>query len=140
MKDDEIGVVIELNGKTAKVRASRHSDCKNCGACPGDNAIVLDTQNPLSAKVGQLVTFEIQETNMLQGAFIVYIMPLIAIAVGAFLGGIVANKIGQTVGLFRIVGGIIAFILSVVFIKLYDSSARKNEKMQPVITKILDEQ
>jgi len=64
MKDDEIGVVIELDGKIAKVRASRHSDCKNCGACPGDNAIVLNTRNPLSAKVGQLVTFEIQETNM----------------------------------------------------------------------------
>lgn len=140
MKDDEIGVVIEVDGKIAKVRASRHSDCTNCGACPGDNAIVLDTQNPLSAKVGQLVNFEIQETNMLQGAFIVYIMPLIATFVGALLGGILANKIGQAVGSFRIIGGILAFILSVIFIKLYDSSARKNEKMRPVITKILDQE
>jgi sigma-E factor negative regulatory protein RseC len=138
MKKGEEGIVVEVDGKTAKVRASRHGDCKNCGACPGDNAIVLDTQNPVSAKVGQLVAFEIQEANMLQAAFIVYIMPLVAIFVGALAGGYLANKFGQTVNSYRIIGGVVAFILSVVYIKLYDSSAKKNIKMQPVITKILD--
>jgi sigma-E factor negative regulatory protein RseC len=140
MRKEEVGIVVEIDGKIAKVRASRHGDCKNCGACPGDSAIVVNAQNPLSAKVGQLVAFEIQETNMLQAAFIVYIMPLIAIFVGALVGDFIANKFGQTVVTFQICGGIIAFILAVIYIKLYDGSARKNEKMQPVITKILSKE
>ena len=138
MKKDEEGIVVEVNGNTAKVRAAKHGDCKNCGACPGDNAIVLDTQNPIGAKPGQLVAFAIQETNMLQAAFIVYIMPLVAIFVGALAGGKLADKFGQTVISFQIGGGILAFVLSIIYVKLYDKSSRKNIKMQPVITKILD--
>mgnify|MGYP001565562654 CR=1 FL=1 len=138
MKKDEEGIVVEVDGQTAKVRAAKHGDCKNCGACPGDNAIVLDAQNPLSAKPGQLVAFEIQETNMLQAAFIVYIMPLLAIFIGSFAGDMLANKFGLAVSSFRISGGILAFILSIIYVKLYDKSSRKNIKMQPVITKILD--
>jgi sigma-E factor negative regulatory protein RseC len=138
MKNNEEGIVVEVDGTAAKVRASRHGDCKNCGACPGDNAIVLDVQNPISAKPGQLVNFAIQETNMLQAAFIVYIMPLVAILVGALAGGMLANKLGQTVSTFRIGGAIVAIVLSIIYVKLYDSSSRKNIKMQPIITKILD--
>jgi len=138
MKKEQIGIVVEIDGEMAKVRATRHGDCKNCGACPGDNAMIVDAQNPVSAKVGQNVAFEIQEVNMLQAAFIVYILPLVAIFIGALLGGYIAPKVGsQSIVLFQVIGGIIAFILSVLYIKFFDKSARNNIKMQPVITKIL---
>lgn len=137
MRKEEVGIVVEIDGKIAKVRASRHGDCDNCGACPGDSAMVVDAQNPISAKAGELVAFEIPEANMLQAAFVVYIMPLIAIFIGALLGGIIANRFGQTVNSFRIVGAIVVFVLSVIGIKLYDKFVKSNEKMQPMITKIL---
>jgi len=138
MKKEQIGIVIEIDGNMAKVRATRHGDCKNCGACPGENAMVVDARNPISAKVGQNVAFEIQEVNMLQAAFVVYIMPLVAIFLGALAGGYVADSIGsQSVVLFQVGGGILAFILSVLYIKFFDKSSSKNINMQPVITKIL---
>ena len=138
MKKEQIGIVIEIDGNMAKVRATRHGDCKNCGACPGENAMVVDARNPISAKVGQNVAFEIQEVNMLQAAFVVYIMTLVAIFLGALAGGYVADSIGsQSVVLFQVGGGILAFILSVLYIKFFDKSSSKNINMQPVITKIL---
>ncbi|MHC1684600.1 MAG: SoxR reducing system RseC family protein [Clostridiaceae bacterium] len=33
----------------------RHSDCKNCGACPGDNSVIIDVDNKIGAKIGQMV-------------------------------------------------------------------------------------
>lgn len=137
MKKEEVGIVVEIDGKMAKVRASRHGDCKNCGACPGDNAIVMEVQNPLSAKVGQQVAFEMQEAHMLQAAFIVYILPLVAIFIGAIAGGFIANKFGQSVIPFQIGGGIVALVLSLIYIRFYDKFAKNNQKMQPIITKIL---
>lgn len=137
MKQEETGVVIGIDGDMAKVRAARHGDCENCGSCPGDNAMTLDVRNPLSAKVGQKVAFEIPQTNMLQAAFVVYILPLVAAAVGVIVGGYIASKLGQPLIPFQIGGGIAAFILSLIFVKLYDKSVRNNKKTLPVITKIL---
>lgn len=136
MNRESEGIVIAINGSMAKVKASRHGDCKNCGACPGDQAMVIDAVNSLGAKPGQRVTFEIKQTNMLKAAFIVYILPLILIFLGAAIGTWIAAKMGQPIKLFQVLGGIIAFALSVIYIKFFDKSASAND-MHPVITRIL---
>lgn len=137
MKKETEGVVIQTDGNTAKVKASRHNDCKNCGACPGDSAMVVDTMNPLGAKPGQRVVFEIREVNMLKAAFVVYILPLVSVFIGALVGGLIAKKSGQGIITFQVVGGIVAFALSIIYIKFFDKAADKDEKMKPTITRIL---
>ncbi len=137
MKKETEGVVIQTTGNIAKVKANRHGDCKNCGACPGDNAMVVDAINPLGAKPGQHVAFEIKEVNMLKAAFVVYILPLVAVFIGALVGGLIAEKIGQWNIPFQIIGGIVAFVLSIIYIKFFDKAANKDEKMKPTITRIL---
>lgn len=137
MQKETEGVVIQIDGNMAKVKANRHGDCKNCGACPGDNATVLDVQNPLGAKPGQRVIFEIKEANMLKAAFVVYIVPLIAILLGSIGGMWLAQKIGQSIKIFQIGGALLAFILSIIYIKIFDKHTNSNSKMIPVIIRIL---
>lgn len=137
MKKEQQGVVIEINGNMAKVKSNRHGDCKNCGACPGDGATVLEVQNPLGAKPGQRVVFEIKEENMLKAAFVVYILPIIAIFLGSMLGIWLATKLGQAEKLFQIGGAVIGFILSVIYIKVFDRATNNNDKAKPIITRIL---
>lgn len=138
MSKEQLGIVVEAEGSMAKVRATRHGDCKNCGACPGDDAMLVEARNPVGAKVGQRVAFLIPEVNMLQAAFTVYMLPLVAIALGAVAGWYVSQQTGtQSAVMYQVIGGAIGFGLSLVYIKLYDRHARKSEKMQPVITKIL---
>lgn len=137
MTKETEGVVIQVIGNTAKVKANRHGDCKNCGACPGDKAMVVDAENSLGAKPGQRVCFEIKEVNMLKAAFVVYILPLAAVFIGVLIGGLLAKKNIQWNTTFEVIGGIIGFILSVIYIKFFDKAANKNEKMRPVITRIV---
>ena len=138
MVKEEEGIIIEIfEDNMAKVKVGRHGECKNCGACPGDNALVIEAQNFIGAKAGQRVAFEIKETNMLMAAFVVYIVPLIAILVGVLAGEAVAVKFGYSVQGFQIGGGILAFLLSVLNIKVFDKFAHNNKKMQPVIIRIL---
>jgi sigma-E factor negative regulatory protein RseC len=138
MSKEQLGIIVEAEGVMAKIKATRHGDCKNCGACPGDDAMLVEARNPIEAKVGQRVAFLIPEVNMLQAAFTVYMLPLAAIALGAVAGWYAAQSTGtQAVTMYEIIGGVIGFGLSLVYIKLYDRHARKSEKMQPVITKIL---
>lgn len=75
---------------------------------------------------------------MLMAAFVVYILPLLALMVGAISGGILGNNLGQHVLVFQIGGGILFFIVAVVYMKRYDRAVKKNDQLLPVITKILN--
>lgn len=139
MDKEQEGIVLECSGSVAKVKASRHNDCENCGACPGNSAMVLQALNPLGAKPGQRVAIEVQQVNMLKAAFVVYVLPLLAVLAGVVAGGVLAEYLGYTGTAFQVGGGIVSFVLSVVYIKYFDTSARTNVKMQPVITRILSD-
>jgi sigma-E factor negative regulatory protein RseC len=138
MDKQQEGVVLEVTANhMARVKTSRHNDCENCGACPGNSALVLEARNDLGAKPGQRVAIEVREINMLKAAFIVYILPLIASFIGAVAGEIFAEHFGYQPLLLQIMGGAFVFILSVVYIKFFDTAARSDVKMQPVIIRIL---
>ena len=135
---EEEGIIIEIfENNIAKVKVGRHNECKNCGACPGDSSVVIEAQNPIGARTGQRISFEMKETNMLMAAFIVYIAPLIAVVLGIVGGGAIAAKFAYSVRGFQIGGGILTFTLSVLNIKIFDNFSHNNDKMQPVITQIL---
>jgi len=135
---DEEGIIIEIFvNNIARVKVGRHNECKNCGACPGDNSVVIEAKNPIGAKVGQRISFQMKDTNMLMAAFVVYIVPLIAVVIGVLVGQVIAKMFGYNPWGFQIGGGIITFILSMINIKKFDKFAHSNEKMQPVITQII---
>jgi len=135
---EEEGIIIEIyENNIAKVKVGRHNECKNCGACPGDNSVVIEAKNPIGAKTGQRISFQMKDTNMLMAAFVVYIVPLVAVVLGILIGQVIAAKLGYSVRGFQIGGGIITFILSLINIKKFDKFAHNNDKMQPVITRII---
>ncbi|WP_297421997.1 SoxR reducing system RseC family protein [Clostridium sp.] len=133
----EQGFIIEVIDDVAKIRVGRHSDCKNCGACPGNESIIITANNQIGAKPGQRVVFEVKEANVLRAAFIVFILPLIIIFVGAILGGFLGEYIGQGIIRSRVIGGIAAAIVSFILVKKFDKVTEESGKSQPIIIKIL---
>ena len=134
----EQGVVLELIGDEAKIKVGRHSDCSNCGGCAGAQHIIIDALNPADAQVGQRVEFELKEANVIVGAFTVFITPLIAAFIGATLGWYLGGKYGYNVVHSSIAAGIIVFLLSLVWVKLFDRSVAADQKSKPRITRILE--
>lgn len=131
------GLVIEATGNIAKIKTGRHNDCKNCGACPGDNSVIVCAKNQKGAMPGQRVIFEVKETNALMAAFIVFILPLIVVSVGAMLGGFIGEEVGGFRSGFEVIGGLVGFVLAIVYIKFFDRSVNGKEKSQPSILRIL---
>ncbi|AGX41572.1 SoxR reducing system RseC family protein [Clostridium saccharobutylicum] len=133
----EQGLVIEVSDNVAKIKVGRHNDCKNCGACPGNDSIVITATNKIGAKPGQRVAFEVKESNFLMATFVVFVLPIIALFIGVLLGGVVSKYIGSNIRISQIIGGIIMFVLSLIFVKSFDKTASANNKSQPVIVRIL---
>jgi len=138
MKKETEGIIIALDGKIAKVRASRHSDCESCGACPGDKAAVMDVYNQVGAKVGQRVIFQMPEANMLKAAFIVYMLPLLTTFAGFLIGLWISQAYGLPAVISKVGASVVALVLTLLYIRYYDRSMAKR-KMLPVITDILSE-
>ncbi len=138
LEKEQEAIVLEVFDGMAKVKASRHSDCENCGSCPGNSAIVVEALNTVGAQKGQRVAIEVQQVNMLKAAFIVYMLPLIAAVAGVFAGSYLADtQMAPDSMWYQIGGGVAAVVLSLIYIRYYDRKARTNDKMRPVITRIL---
>ena len=93
--------------------------------------MIISANNKIGAKVGERVTFEMKEVNVLKGAFIVFVLPLIVAFMGVILGGFIGKYIGFNINISQIIGGIIAFLLSMIFVKLFDRAYQV--KSQPAI-------
>ena len=133
----EQGIVVETEGKVAKIKVGRHSDCTNCGGCPGSNSIIVTANNPVQAVTGQRVEFEVKETHVLVGAFTVFIWPLLAAAAGIAAGHVVAGYSSWDGNLCRMVGGVLFFVVSLAFVRIFDRSAAGNDRARPDILRIL---
>ncbi len=133
----EEGVVISVEGECAQVRMMRHGDCKSCGACPGDDSTVTRIKNTLGAEPGQRVSVEMKNSGMLRAAFIVYILPLIAIALGIVSGILVSGLSGLSSVLCEIGNTLFFLVISILIIKRYDGKISLNTETLPETVRIL---
>lgn len=136
MKGNEVGYVVEQNDDITKIKLGRHSECKNCGACPGNNNLIVSVNNPIGAKVGDKVCVQMPQDNIVPSVYIVYIQPLLLVFMGAIIGYLVSVYTHKSATVLEVVFGAIFFIISIIFIKVADKKAGKSNNL-PTIIKII---
>jgi len=135
MKTEE-GVVIEVNGNLSEVRMGKHSDCKDCGACPGSDSAIITADNRIGAKPGQRVSVELQESNALIGAFVIFVLPLVFVFIGVIAGKELGGFLGINELISECIGGVAFFVAAIVLVRLFDNFVAKKGKSIPVILRI----
>ena len=138
MKVEEGTVVSVFADGSAEVKVGRHSDCIACGACEGAKDIVVTAVNKVNAKEGQHVKFEFHDTNIVVGAFICFVMPLLLAAAGAIIGYFVSGSFGPDAVRSEVVGAIVAFCIGLGGVKYFDRSLSKSEKSKPKVIEIIE--
>ena len=116
---------------TATVLCVRESacsgDCHKCSGCgAAKESILLRADNPIGAKVGDLVKVESASGPVLKAAAVLYMLPLVFFFVGYALGA----ALEMSGGLF---GGL-AFGLSIWLIVVYDRRMQKKDNTIYTIT------
>jgi len=117
----ERGKVLEvLAGQKARVSFKSSAACVQCGICTRSGETVwLVVQNVVGARVGDEVEVEIPVQNVFWGSFQIFILPIIALLLGYFLGGIP--------------GAFIFLALSFLAIWLYDRFYRSSKTVCKII-------
>ena len=142
---EEFGTIVELKGKhVALVLCERSSFCAHCasmGSCHvgSDNrSMLVEASNPIGAQVGDHVRLVTSSKSFLQSSFILYIVPLIALVVGALLGFGIGEKLPQGPdpnSLAAVCG--VAFLVGAVLVIRVGSRAIPPEMFMPRIVEIL---
>jgi len=107
---DALGTIVSINGGYAKVLMDE-AGCGRChepGGCGGINIgkmlcsspRTFQVENPGNAALGDRVTIVIAEGAVRRSAIFAYLVPLLALFVGALGGSALAGEIGAIVGAF----------------------------------------
>jgi len=144
---EEVGVVVELKGKnTVLVMCTKSSLCENCasnGNCTlgeDDRTRLIEVGNPLGAVVGDRVRISTSTQSFLTSSFLLYIVPLIALVIGAIAGKLVGENLptGLDPNVLSAIFGVFFMIGSFVILRV-GSRALNNEDYRPKIMEILRE-
>ncbi|MGE5573750.1 MAG: SoxR reducing system RseC family protein [Bacteroidota bacterium] len=94
---EERGKVIEVQGEVARVEVTRHEACRHCKACDfgRTDRIVVEATNRAGARPGDEVELELESSRVLGAAFVAYMVPLLFMVVGIYLGTVLARATGR---------------------------------------------
>ncbi len=93
----ERGRVIETAGNVAKVEIFRKDECSRCKVCGfgSRDRIVAVAANTIGAKEHDEVELELEGSQVVRAAAIVYLIPLAFLLVGLYLGTVLSSFIDR---------------------------------------------
>ena len=145
---EENGTVVELKGKhVALVMCEKSSSCKNCPSMESckvsdDNrSMIVESHNAIGADVGDRVRLAISSKKFLSSSFLVYIVPLVALIIGAAIGEMIGSGLenGVNPDLFAAVFGLAFLVGSFLIIKVATKAIPKDTYLPRIIAKVPEE-
>jgi len=156
------GIVLNKDEGIVKVRIFRNNTCENCDcvlqdACDPDtppqgrrgmfdifadrSTLEFVARNTAQANVGDRIVVKIKnDKDLVEGSFLVYLLPGMLFLLGLFAGGWLATDVwgatGDSVILAQLAGGVVALVFSFVFAKL-QMLIKGTERYVPEVTAIL---
>ncbi|NOZ60729.1 MAG: SoxR reducing system RseC family protein [Calditrichaeota bacterium] len=131
----EIGKIVKLKNEKAVVQMEAGSQCNHCSAkhsCAAMGGVVRQIEIPVKngIHVGDNVTLSYQAKSRIISAFLVFILPIIFLMAGYFMGFELFSSEGKA-----ILSGITALIFSFVVLWGLNKILAKRQLFLPTILK-----
>jgi sigma-E factor negative regulatory protein RseC len=138
----ESGIIERVDGRRAVVRIQKGGSCAACenrASCHigTDRPLLVEVDNEMGAAEGDRVELSMPTASLLKLSFLVYMVPVLALVLGAILGAEWAESLGFSSTSASLLLGGSALAVSFLFLKLLDRSLRRRPEYRPSLTKIL---
>jgi sigma-E factor negative regulatory protein RseC len=141
---EEFGTIIELKDQQiAVVQCMKHSACHHCpssGSCQlGDDneSMLVEALNQAGGKLNDRVKVVTTTKNFLQSSFLLYIVPIIGLLIGAYLGQLIgdSNPTAIDPSLLSALTGVVFLVFTFLEIRFF-TRRLKREKFMPTIVAV----
>jgi len=115
---EERGIVVEVKPGRALVETTRSAACDSCGArhacgcMSGGREARVWVEDPLQVSPGDQVVIAVPEGTVLRASVLVYLVPVMALVLGALLGNGLAPSLGFSPDLGAAGLGLLAMVLA----------------------------
>ena len=138
----EEGVIEKTFEEKAQVRVKKSSACASCGSkdschVMGDKDMLIEVANRLHAREGDYVELSVPAKSLMKLSLLVYLLPVVALIIGAYFGGLWADFFHISSTLASILGGCIVMGTTFFGLKWFDRTLENRVQYHPRITRIL---
>jgi sigma-E factor negative regulatory protein RseC len=140
----QTGRVKKLLDRDAVVEVKRDSACKNCPVhkvCFPDECDTMEVTalNEIGAQEGQEVKIYLKPSILLRYSFIVYIVPLIIMFIGLFIGSLLYDQFDLSLDkeVVQIAGAVTGLVIGFVGIRLYHNKVKDRRSFKVRIVEII---
>jgi len=139
----EEGIVLHIHDTLARVKTTKSSSCKactarnSCHATETGSVMEVDAINGAGAREGDRILLYFETASLMKACFLLYILPVGVMLMGAIFGHWLALKTNMNVSLLSAVAGFLALILCFVAVRSKANELGKNDAYKPKIIKIL---
>ena len=142
-----IGTVIETRGDRALVATSRRGICADCAdrsTCSIENALGKDTPdeievlNPIGARPGQTVEFDLPGHAELKVSLLIWAVPIVGLIAGAAAGAKLLANLGPSTDLATLIGAVAGISCGFAIVVACDRKAARRRTLVPRIKKIVN--
>lgn len=132
----EIGTISNIDKKGyATIKFSRKMACEHCKMCfkPKDeNFVQIRVKNTLDAKTGEKVSVSMGTQVVLLSSFLVYIIPVVAVALTLIL----TQKLDEIISFLL---AVVSLIISFAIISVIDKQIKTKKDYLPKMVAIIEE-
>lgn len=131
---EQVGLVTNTHGDIAEIEVKRitacgHS-CENCSGGCSVPSINIEIANTLNVKKGDYVELQGKAKKLIKYTIIVYMIPLVMLLFGMFIGMYVFKSIGnKNYENYGFLIGLIFLSFSYIILKIIDNKASKDENL-----------
>jgi sigma-E factor negative regulatory protein RseC len=137
----EQGIIQEIKRHKATVRIQQTSACAQCqsrASCDvSKRDMLIEVSNDLHAKEGDCVEISVPEGTVLKLSLLIYIMPIVALIFGAFLGAAIAPPLQVNATAASILGGGCSMGMVYVVLRQLNKKAESSNRYFPQMIRIV---
>lgn len=146
---EQFGEVITVENDIAIIKVRKHAACHQCGRCSisitGGEPLdpVVEVENIVGARVGQIVKITVESKKLLFASFVVYLVPVLFLILGIALGPWLVEVSGLAPGarsgdLVGLGAGLALMVVVFFFIRQWDKKIASSNDFKPVAVAVVD--
>lgn len=139
----EEGIVLKTDSTTAWVTTTKSGACESCSAkssCSvlgGGKDMEVKAINTAGAKTGQRVVLSFETSPLLKATFLLYVVPVLFLLVGAFIGDKMSPHFDIDSSILSAISGFLFFGLAILFVIFKGNRLAKKDKYRPKVIRII---
>jgi len=139
----ETGIVESIDEKWVWVKTQRKSACSHCGhkdhchIVEGSDLMLVKAKNAADAKKGDEVELFISTATKLKCVFMVYMVPVFGLMIGAFSASSLSGLLGLNPKIGTVLFSLAGVVLAYILVRRYSNRMEIKDALTPLVKRVI---